>query len=127
MCYPKSDKITESMTTQLQRGIQTGLCFLLPALLSFSSINPSKIEESEAWLRYWIVLAFALLLELLLDHYLEGNYPKVQIVVKLVFILCLLSPCDQNGSTSYMTRYTVKIKKVSGVTYPLEEGSEPIN
>ena len=98
--------------TQLQRSIKTVLCFLLPALLSFSSINSSKIKESEAWFRYWIVLAFALLLELLLDHYLEGNYPKLQILVKVVFILCLLSPCDNNGSDLIHDKILLHITKI---------------
>ena len=70
------------------------LCFLLPAILSLNISATGGPEESLPWLRYWVVLGIALLLEFLLEK-LEG---VVFTVVKLVFMLWCLAPVEYNGS-----------------------------
>lgn len=70
------------------------LCFLLPAILSLNISATGGPEESLPWLRYWVVLGIALLLEFLLEK-LEG---VVFTIVKLVFVLWCLAPVEYNGS-----------------------------
>jgi hypothetical protein len=43
---------------------------------------------------------------------LEGNFPKVQLVVNLVCIFCLISPCDKNGSDLIHDKILLPIHKL---------------
>jgi len=81
------------MATRLMIG-RLLLCFLFPAIISLNVSATGSPEESMPWLRYWVVLSIALILELLLEK-IEGT---AFTIVKLVFVAWCLAPVEFNGT-----------------------------
>jgi len=74
--------------------------FLIPATLSTLALQEGSAVESLAWLKYWNVLSFALVLELLLEKLLV-NKKSLALpldLIKVFTILWLLAPSSWNGS-----------------------------
>jgi len=74
--------------------------FFIPATLSSLALQEGSAVESLAWLKYWNVLSFALVLELLLEKLLF-NKKSLAVpfnLIKVFTILWLLAPCSWNGS-----------------------------
>merc|ERR1711971_601477 len=96
------------------------LVFVIPALLSTLAIQAGDVVASLAWLKYWIVLSFALLLELILEQLLQ-NKKKCAIpftVVKVLFLLWLVAPITWNGSDTthdYVIAPLVGLTKEGGI------------
>jgi len=96
------------------------LVFVIPALLSTLAIQAGDIVASLAWLKYWVVLSFALLLELLLEHLLQ-NKKQCAIpftVFKVLFLLWLVAPITWNGSDTthdYVVAPLVGVTKEGGI------------
>ena len=77
---------------------RTLLCFLLPAALSLPTISTWQVQECLGWLKYWVVLSVALLLEALLDHcHCEAKVGWWQ-VLKVTLLLWCIAPTQYNGS-----------------------------
>jgi len=74
--------------------------FFLPATLSTLALQEGSAVESLAWLKYWNVLSFALILELLLDKLLV-NKKSLALpfnLIKVFTIVWLVAPGSYNGS-----------------------------
>ena len=67
------------------------------------------------WLRYWIVLAFALVMELLLEK-IDGVYFTL---FKLIFVLWCISPVYYNGSQVVFTQVLLPLHGI--VQYAVSE------
>ena len=82
------------------------LAFLLPAILSLNSASTNQGPEgSLPWLRYWVVLSVALLLEYCLER-LEG---KLLAIIKLVLLLWCLAPIDSYNGSDLLFNFVLMI------------------
>merc|ERR1711971_689667 len=96
------------------------LVFVVPALLSTLAIQAGDVVAILAWLKYWIVLSSALLLELILEQLLQ-NKKQCAIpftVVKVFFLLWLFAPITWNGSETthdYVIAPLVGVTKEGGI------------
>ena len=74
--------------------LKTFLALLLPALLSIYSITTWNSEESQSWLKYWVVISFFIPLEMM-----TNKYKGVKLdILKLIFIAWCILPVENNGS-----------------------------
>ena len=76
--------------------MRISLIFLLPACISLNTMATMEAEDIMPWLKYWTVLAFALVIEFfLLLNKIDG---RILNLFKLVFIAWCLAPVYYNGS-----------------------------
>jgi len=90
------------------------LCFILPAVLSTNSLQNGNVEDIVAWLKYFVVISFGLVLELVLDQLNIIPYShKTYQLLKFGLILWCLAPTQYNGSDLTYTNVVAPVFEVT--------------
>ena len=71
-----------SIVLTLLSVVKIFVVFLMPAVMSINSITAWNTEESQAWLKYWIVISFLVPLDMITNKW-RGLLTEI---LKIMFI-----------------------------------------
>ena len=75
--------------------LKIALIFLVPGCITLNNVSSENMESNLPWLKYWTVIAFALVLDFSLENRLDGVYFTIS---KILVVLWCLAPVSWNGS-----------------------------
>ena len=75
--------------------LKTVVVFLVPALLTISSVHKHSPDDDKSWLRYWVVISLLSLLEIPLDRL---NFMPGYSRIKMMLVGWCLIPGPLSGS-----------------------------
>ena len=94
--FPKfhPDKLQILQMDYLFSILKTLIFFIIPSIMSLNSLSTWDRDRSEEWLKYWVVVAVFISLEIFTERY-KGRLLEM---CKLLFIVWCILPIEYNGS-----------------------------
>ena len=98
-----------SLVLTLLSMVKIFVVFLLPAVMSINSITAWNNEESQSWLKYWVVISFLTPLDIITNKW-RG---KITEILKIIFIIWCLAPIEHNGTVIVYNKIVYPVYKTS--------------
>ena len=70
--------------------------FLYPSYKTVNAVLTESVEDDLMWLKYWSILSWFSLIELILDPF--AKHFTGYILLKCIFLVWCMAPIDENGS-----------------------------
>ena len=90
--------------------------FLYPSYKTVNAVLTESVEDDIMWLKYWSILSWFSLIELILDPF--AKHFTGYILLKCIFLVWCMAPIDENGSNLIFSQVTFTITKCF-ITLPL--------